>query len=65
MIWGKQNLQTGEGCCLEHIIDGRTRKNKVDGVDFVKKLPETIENGVVIIESATNFQTGMVIKHLV
>ncbi len=51
LVWGKQNPATGEGYGLEHIIDGRTRKNKVDGVDFVKNLPETIENGVVTKDS--------------
>ena len=46
-VWGKQNYETGQGYGFEHIIDGRTRKNKIDGEDFMRTLPETFENGVV------------------
>lgn len=46
LVWGKQNYQTGQGYGLEHIIDGRNRKNKVDGENFVRGLPETFENGI-------------------
>lgn len=47
LVWGKQDYQTGQGYGLEHIIDGRIRKNKVDGEKFVRGLPETFENGIV------------------
>ena len=46
-VYGKQDYNTGQGYGLEHIIDGRTRKNKIDGVEYVKSLPETFNNGVV------------------
>ena len=46
-VWGKQDYNTGKGYGLEHIIDGRTRKNKIDGVEFVKSLPETYQKGLV------------------
>ncbi len=46
-IYGKQDYNTGQGYGLEHIIDGRTRKNKIDGVEYVKSLPETFRNGIV------------------
>ena len=47
LVWGKQDYQTGQGYGFEHIIDGRNRKNKIDGDKFVRGLPETFENGVV------------------
>ncbi len=47
LVWGKQNYQTGQGYGLEHIIDGRNRKNKIDGEKFVRGLSETFENGIV------------------
>ena len=46
-VWGKQNYETGQGYGLEHIIDGRSRKNKVDGEIFVKKIPNTISTGIL------------------
>ena len=46
-VYGKQDYNTGQGYGLEHIIDGRTHKNKIDGVEYVKSLPETFNNGVV------------------
>jgi len=44
-VWGKQNYETGQGYGLEHIIDGRNRKNKIDGVAFTETIPQTIKNG--------------------
>lgn len=51
LVWGKQDYQAGQGYGLEHIIDGRIRKNKIDGEKFVKGLPETFDNGVVTTDS--------------
>ena len=38
-VWGEQDYNTGKGYGLEHIIDGRQRKNKIDGAEYVKTLP--------------------------
>ena len=46
-VWGKQDYETGQGYGFEHIIDGRTRKNKIDGEEFIRTLPETFENGTI------------------
>ena len=46
-VYGKQDYNTGQGYGLEHIIDGRTRKNKIEGEAFVKKIPNTINKGVL------------------
>ena len=44
-VYGKQDYNTGQGYGFEHIIDGRTRKNKIEGESFVKKIPNTINKG--------------------
>ncbi len=46
-VYGKQDYNTGQGYGIEHIIDGRTRKNKIEGESFVKKIPNTINKGVL------------------
>ena len=46
-VWGKQNYEIGQGYGLEHIIDGRVRKNKIAGETFVKQIPNTIKKGVL------------------
>ena len=46
-VWGKQDYNTGEGYGLEHIIDGRTRKNKIEGEKFVKMILKTLEDGII------------------